>query len=340
VKKASRNLLRLLVSATALACLLLQVDLRETAAALRSADILLLVAAAACYGIGLAIRACRWWILVRSLDPEVGYLRLLKLYFIGQFFSSFLPSSFGGDVVRALEFGQDTESTAAAGTVFLDRMIGLMVLFVGGLAALPFQAARMGVGLTTLLLIVMAAGLGTGALVLESRLLRRLGARLPGALSLAGEGWLARVYSAVTGCGWRAVSTAAALSAVFVGLNILLFWLCGRALGIGLEPPYYAAVVPLVGVSGLVPSVGGWGVREMVTTAVLTPAGVPAGVAAALGVVMGVIPVVVALPGGLSYALEASRGLLARQRSGVSGPGAAGEDESGRPNSCGGDGLR
>jgi uncharacterized membrane protein YbhN (UPF0104 family) len=314
MKRNWMNVVRVLISAGALAFLFWKIGLGETLAVLRRADLRYLLAAFLLFVLSLVIRACRWLVLLRSLDPSISFGHLLRLYFVGQFFSSFLPSQFGGDVVRALELAQDTNSSAAVGTVLLDRMTGLLVLLAMGLAVLPFHAARMEPWLVGLLLAVTGGGLAVGALVLEGRFLRRLTRRLPAAVSLAGQGPLAKVYAALTGCGSRAVSSAFGISVVFNVVNILINWLCGQAVGAGIGLGYFFAVTPLLSVSGFIPSVGGWGVREMVSTAIFASTGTRANVSAALGVSLGGISLSAGLIGGLLYGWGALRGLQARHK--------------------------
>jgi uncharacterized membrane protein YbhN (UPF0104 family) len=307
MKRRWLNVLRVLISVGALAFLFWNIGLGATLAVLRQADVRYLLAAFVLFVLSLIIRAYRWLVLIRSLDPNVRFGRLLRLYFVGQFFNAVLPSSFGGDVVRALELTQDTDTSAAIGTVLLDRMTGLLVLFVMGLAALPFHAARMERWLMGLLLGVAGGGLVVGALVLEGRLLRRLTGRLPAALSLAGQGPLAKVYAAVTGCGWRAVMGALGVSVVFNLVNVAINWLCGQAVGAGVGLGYFFAVTPLISVSGLIPSIGGWGVREAVSTALFVPTGAGANVAAALGMAVGGVTLAAGLAGGSVYLIEGAR---------------------------------
>jgi len=314
-KKTWLNVLRIVISVGALAFLFWRIGFGETLAVLRRADLRYLALALALYVCGLLVRAFRWSTLLGGLGAGVPFGRLVRLYFIGQFFSSFLPTQFGGDVVRAAELTQDTHSSAAIGTVLLDRMTGLMVLFVMGLIALPFQVGRMPPWLAAVLLAVTVGGLIVGALVLEGRLLRRLTKRLPMRLSLAGEGPLAKVYSAVTGCGWRAVLGAFATSVVFNLLNVVINWLCGQTVGLGIGLPYFLAVTPLIAVGGLIPSVGGWGVRETVSTAVFGPAGADANAAAAMGVALGGVGLLTGLMGGVVYAVEALCQLRRQPRS-------------------------
>jgi len=309
MKKRWMSVLRVLISAGALAFLFWKIGLGKTLAALRQADLRYLLGAFLLFVLSLAIRAYRWLVLLRSLDPHVPFGRLLRLYFVGQFFSSFLPSQFGGDVVRALELAQDTDPSAAVGTVLLDRMSGLLMLFVMGLAALPFQVNRMEPWLVGLLLAVAGGGLVAGVLILEGRLLRRLTGRLPATLSLAGQGPLAKVYAAVTGCGWRAVLGAFGVSVVFNIVNVFINWLCGQALRAGVSLGYFFAVTPLLSVSGLIPSIGGWGIREAVSTAVFAPTGAGENIAAALGMALGGVALTTGLVGGALYGVEGLRGL-------------------------------
>lgn len=302
MKRRLLNILRVLISVGALGFLFWRIDPGKTLSELRQADLRYLLAAFLLFVLSLFIRAYRWLVLVRGLDPAVPFGRLLRLYFVGQFFSSFLPSQYGGDAVRALELTQDTDPSAAIGTVVLDRMTGLMMLSVMGLAVLPFQVARMERWLVWLLIGVVGGVLAGGTLILEGRLLRRLTARLPFGLSLAGQGALAKVYAAVTGCGWRAVLSAFGVSVVFNLVNVIVNWLCGQAMRTGISLGYFLAITTLFSVSGLIPSIGGWGVREAVSTAVFASVGQEK--AAAVGIALGLVMLAAGLVGGVVYLVE------------------------------------
>jgi uncharacterized membrane protein YbhN (UPF0104 family) len=314
VSKRRLNILRVLISAGALAFLFWRVaNPDETLSVLRQADLRFLLGGLLLFVLSLVIRAYRWLILLRGLGLQVSYGRLVRLYFVGQFFSSFLPTQFGGDVMRALELTEDTESPAAVGTVLLDRMTGLLVLLLMGLVALPFVASQMEPWLIWLLIGVAVAGLVGGGLVLEGRLLRRATAWLPGGLSLAGQGSLAQVYAAVTGCGWEAVTGAFAVSVGFNLINILINVFCGQAVELGADIGYYFIATPLLSVSGMIPSISGWGVREAVSTAVFAPIGAGADVTTALGISLGGIALATGLVGGVVYGSDRLRVLITRR---------------------------
>lgn len=310
MKKLWPNVLRILISVGVLFFLFWKVvGLDETLDVLLQVDLYYLLTAFLLFLLGIGVRAYRWLVLLRGLDPMIPFGRLLRLYFIGAFFNAFLPTSFGGDVVRALELTQDTNSSAAIGTVLLDRMTGLLVLFVMGLIVLPFHVASMELWLVWLLLVVAGGGLIVGGLVLEGRFLRRLTRRLPAPFSLAGQGALAEVYAAVTGCGQQAVLSAFAVSVAFNVINVLVNWLCGQAMGAEVDLGYFIVVTPLLSVSGLIPSIGGWGIREAVSTAVFAPAGMSTNVAAAFGVALNGISLAAGIIGGILYGIEGLRGL-------------------------------
>ena len=314
MKKRGMNVLRVLVSAGALAFLFWKIGLGETLAVLRRADLCYLLAAFLLFVISLVIRTCRWFVLLRGLALGVPFGRLVHLYFVGAFFNAFLPTGFGGDVVRALELSGDTNTSAAVGTVLLDRMSGLLVLFAMGLIALPFTFTRLEPWLVGLLVGIAGGGLLAGALVLEGSFLRRITGRLPSVLSLRGEGFLAQVYAAVTGCGRRAVLEALGVSLVFNVVNVLVNWLCGLAVGIPQGPGFYFIVTPLISVTLLVPiSISGLGVRDWVAVALFGSVGVNANTAAAMSLSIYLVSAAAGLVGGALYGIEGLRGLQERE---------------------------
>jgi uncharacterized protein (TIRG00374 family) len=314
MQKRWLNVLRVLISVGALGFLLWKIGLGETWEVLRVADLRLLAVAFILYLLSLVIRAWRWAVLLQALELHVPFGRLVHLYFVGQFFSTFLPSGFGGDVVRALELTQDTPTPAAVGTVFVDRMTGLLVLLVMGLGALPFSASRLTPWLIWLLIAVAGAGLLAGALLLEGRLLRRITAWLPGPLSLTGSGLLGRIYAAISGCGRRAVGQALAISLLFNLINVLINFLCGRAVGINLGPGYFLITAPLIAISLMIPiSVGGVGVRDWVVVALFEPAGVSGNTAAGMSLSLYAVSAAAGLVGGLLYGIGGLRGMGRKQ---------------------------
>jgi glycosyltransferase 2 family protein len=256
------TVLKIGVTLLGLGVVLARFDVTAVAAALSQVQPGWLLASFLLVNASLVLRAFRWLRLVRGLGLKISFGRLVALYFVGSFFNAFLPSGFGGDVVRVVEAAQDAPAGAAAGTVIVDRLTGLLTLFLLALLALPFRPAAFPASLAQTILLVSLAGLLGGLVLLEGSWLRRVGRRLPGPFTTAGEGFVAQAVRAVAECGRRAVGEATAVSILF-NLMQAAWWACtGRALGLELPFITYLLVVPLFALLLLLPSIGGLGVRE------------------------------------------------------------------------------
>jgi glycosyltransferase 2 family protein len=78
----------------------------------------------------------KWHILLLSKKLNVGFMKLLGLYYVGKFFNLFLPTGMGGDIVRVYELGKITKTNSESlASVFLERFTGMVVLTVVSLLA-------------------------------------------------------------------------------------------------------------------------------------------------------------------------------------------------------------
>jgi uncharacterized membrane protein YbhN (UPF0104 family) len=255
----------------------------------------------------LVLRAYRWLLLLRGLNVSISFGRLVELYFVGNFFNAFLPSGFGGDAVRIMEVARDVPANVAAGTVIVDRLTGLLMLFVMALVGLPFRPADFPQELFLLITAVSVAGLIGGVILLEGSLLRRLGGWLPAKLSPVGNGPIARLLEAVQGCGKRAILGALAVSTIFNLILVSWWYLCGLAIGLEVSFFYHLLVVPILSVALLVPSVSGLGVREYLAPLVYAGAGVGEASAVALSLLVFAILRVSSLLGAPVYIVSTLR---------------------------------
>ncbi len=102
-----------------------------------------LAAAQVFIGAGLILTFYRWQVLLRAQEIRYSVAEAFRLGFIGFFFNQFVPGATGGDVLKAYYVAVDHAERRAAGvtTVFLDRVIGLLVLIsiAGAALALNWQ---------------------------------------------------------------------------------------------------------------------------------------------------------------------------------------------------------
>ncbi|MDA0831700.1 MAG: lysylphosphatidylglycerol synthase transmembrane domain-containing protein [Planctomycetota bacterium] len=90
-------------------------------------------------GISLLLTFVRWWLLIWGLDFDVKLYSAVRIGFVGYLSNYVGPGSAGGDLVKAaiVAKGQTSRRAVVAATVLLDRILGLLALFiVGGLASL------------------------------------------------------------------------------------------------------------------------------------------------------------------------------------------------------------
>ena len=311
------NLARILISVALLAWVLSRAGLAQLAAAARAADLRLYLLAVGLAAAGIFMRAARWLALLRAVGARVPGRRAVYLYFVGAFFNTFLPTGFGGDVVRVLEIGEGATSEQAAGTALVDRLTGFIMLFVLALGALPWSYALLPGNLALLIGLLALAVLGGSALLFEGRLIRRLTAWLPRAISPAGDAWIGKTYAVITACGWRGIGAALGWSLAFNLLLILSNVLVARALGLAVSPWVFFAFVPVTSAALLVPiSISGLGVREGLYVLLFGQVGVaqPQAVALSLGVYA--LDVAMGLIGG---ALYLGAGVLGLRKTGTQG---------------------
>src|SRR5690242_17865625 len=94
------NLARIVISTALLIWVLSRAGLAQLAETARGADLRLYALALLLAVVGIFIRAARWLGLLRAVGATVSARRAVYLYFVGAFFNTFLPTGFGGDVVR------------------------------------------------------------------------------------------------------------------------------------------------------------------------------------------------------------------------------------------------
>ena len=278
MKKHMGTILRLGITVLGLYFAAQQIDFAEMGAMLSKTRWGWVFAGFMLVNVSMFVRAWRWSQLLNGLGVTVKFGRLVELYFVGNFFNAFLPSGFGGDVVRVVEVAQDVSTDVASGTVFLDRFTGLLVLFGMGLVALPLRPSEFPDSWAVAIGLVCVIGLMGGAVLLDGRLVRWFGTSLfgrylPNALSPVGDGALAKFLAAVSGCGLKAVWRAIGISVLFDGLLVAWWTAATYALESPVPFTYNLLVVPIQAVALLVPSVGGLGVRETLAPALYAGAG-------------------------------------------------------------------
>ncbi len=264
--------------------------------------------------LGTLVRGRRWQALVSGLGHPFSAWRATELFLVGTFFNQFLPTGIGGDLVRALAAARDgLGKTRAFSSVLVDRALGLLPMLAIGLFALPSAWDHIEPRLRLPMLLIGSAGLaGLLSLLWIDRAAARVRRLLPRLLPSSLHGPLDRLIASVTEYDRASLARALAWGTVFAGLLIGTNAALGRAVGI--DRPgllHWAIVVPLVAMSTIMPSIGGWGVREALYASLLAS---QSEAAVALSVLFGLLNVLLAAVGGVLTVMGESVGLPSLSR--------------------------
>jgi uncharacterized protein (TIRG00374 family) len=94
--------------------------------------------------LGIVATALRWWRLLDAAGCRARFFDAVRLSFIGFFFNIVVPGLTGGDLVKAVLIARShpERRAAAALSVLVDRLIGVLVLVAMGAVAIVLQGER------------------------------------------------------------------------------------------------------------------------------------------------------------------------------------------------------
>jgi uncharacterized membrane protein YbhN (UPF0104 family) len=296
---------RWLGSSALVALLICRIDWHQVGSAFAGLDVRLWLGALLLYLLTQAVSAWRWQVLGRVIGLQGSWGRYFAFYFIGMFFNLVLPTSVGGDVVRAWYLARQPgpvppfgKRTAAFLSVLADRVNGLAVLIVVACVATLVCPLSLPLWMTATVAGTGAATLaGVGVLPLLPWLaalgpVQRASPRLRNILEAASLYWSTR--------GPMLLVTFLSLL-VQLG-NVVLAWLVGEGLGLPVPPLYYGILVPLVSLLTLLPiSLNGMGLREAGTVLLLAPLGISPASAVTLSLLIFAVYTAASLGGGFVY---------------------------------------
>jgi len=295
-----------------LSWLITQTDLSRVLSLIAEADRGNLALAIIAYLASVVVVAYRWETLLESRGIPLTLSRATGLYFIGNFFSNFLPTSIGGDAVRAYSAGTDLGKRADAfASVFIERFMGLFAIVSMALLGFLLIAQELEhtyiVPATVVLYLLMLAA-------------------FPILFGRWGIEWLKPRYRHVTvfdlgrktarlhdvlyqyGSHRRALAANFALSVLYQGVIVVMNILVARALGLPIHPMYFVVFVPIIGTISMFPfSINALGIREGGYVLLFAQIDRPDSEALALSLILYGITVLSSMPGGLLFALQAER---------------------------------
>lgn len=310
---------KVLISAALIVFVLSKVDLASAQARLLDVAPAMLAAAVGVFLLQYVACGLRWRAVLEPLGARIPFLRVLRLFYVGNFFHQTLPASVGGDAVRTyLVYRDGATLRAAIHAIMLERVATVAALvFLVALVQPVFQA-RVG----------EAAGGWLGPVAAVGALAVIAGIALISRLDRVPQTWRrGRIMAALANLAvdTRAIFFSPGSAARVIGFaglghaNLALgVFVLARGLGLDVDLiDCIALFLPVLLITALPISIAGWGVREGGMVYAFGLIGVAPADALVLSVLYGFFTLVLALPGGLVWLAggrstrEVSRGLAA-----------------------------
>lgn len=228
------------------------------------------------------IFVARWLLLLRVQSVNIGYWAAFRLHLLGVFYNNCLPTSVGGDLLRAWYVTTHTDKKLeAALSVFVDRVIGLTGLIIMAFCCYWFipagqegQELSFGLDLRFLQRLTEHGStigvLGAGVVIVLLAFIstargRNLVKGWSGALRKRAVLVMQKIHKAM-GIYWRkkpALALAMLLSFCCQATFIVGMWLVGQEIGIDVHIKYYFVFFPVAWLLGALPiSIGALGIWE------------------------------------------------------------------------------
>jgi uncharacterized protein (TIRG00374 family) len=279
-------------------------------ASLTSASPFWLVLAFITLILGKIITSYRWQVLLRAQEIDIPLRFLIGSVFVGQFFNSFLPTTIGGDAMRAYDTAAlSKDSTKSVVSVIADRMIGVFALaLLAILALLVGWAGNQDVSfyVVPVLLVFLLCSAGV-LLVFNERLYNVMDRLLNSTRMIKVARLLEEAHHSFQMLKEAPrILFVAFLASLLLQINVILFYyLIGLSLNLGVSFLYFAMIVPVALVVLLVPfSINGIGIREGIFVYLLTGLGVENKDAIALSWISFGLMLTQGIIGGIIFALR------------------------------------
>jgi glycosyltransferase 2 family protein len=296
--------LKVLLSSALIVYVATRVDLGLLLVQLRTIHLGQLALAGGVFLVQIVIGAVRWRSIILFMGAKVALLRTVRIYYIGVFFNMCTPGGLLGDAVRIWHAHRAGLTLPfAIGSVILDRIAVVLSLILATTLLQYFLPAAVrsrfqivgSLDLLSLLAIISIAGVGV--LIWLDKLPASLQSRMPIAglltLSLSAR----RIF--LNPAALASVLLLAVTSQAFVCLAI---YTLARSLDIGIGLLDCMILMPPVILLSLLPvSIGGWGVRESVMVFVLGLIGIASEQALLLSVLLGLAGMAISLPGWILW---------------------------------------
>ena len=280
LKKIATLVLKLAVSVALIYYILSKTNLLQIWISIKSANPYLLFLSFLLHAIGYYASAYRWQVLLAAHNMHIPVSYLVESYAVGMYFNNILPSTIGGDVVRAYDtWRYGYPKGKAIAVVLVERFLGLFALIIFAvvvvLLASDITQKIPNIRLWIALLFIIMLSI-TFAIFSNQNLAKKAGLifNLPGLRIIKNKvNKFADAFKEFRGKN-KVLAIALGLS-FLLQINVIIhYYLISEALGMEISLIKYMFVIPIAIFIMMIPvSVNAIGIRENIYAFFLTTYG-------------------------------------------------------------------
>lgn len=268
MKKSISVVLKVLVSIFFITLLLwlMRGNIKQISVLLKSTKIWLFCIGFLLYFIAAILGAYRLKKVLTVQDIHLPLKDVARLTLIGLFFTNFMPTAVGGDIVKAYYMVKMTNKKLESFTsIFVDRLIGLFSFISLAAIALIFYGNNIENRLVVWMVFAMlVASLLAITVLLNKNIAKRLRFIVTTLRFVKLDAKLKRVYEAITSYrhhGKIAIQSFC-ISVSCQIMTIFTIYLLAKSISVNVSPMVLFLVVPIITVASMLPSLNGLGIRE------------------------------------------------------------------------------
>ena len=214
---------------------------------------------------GMIAIALRLRSVIQVHDTKLSVATAYYVNLIALFFNNFLPSSVGGEMMKAYYLYKDSKgSVSVFSAVVVDRLFGLITMLLISISTIFFQSAQGSHKIMGTIVMLSAATVALAIFIFNKKIVDTLcQIHIPLLPAIFIEK-IKDIYRAMYEYREHKGIFARCIGLTVVGqmAYILVNYLLARSLAIDIPLPFFFFFVPILLLMGVAPSVNGIGVRE------------------------------------------------------------------------------
>ncbi len=315
-RRSRAFLLRLAFGVVSLVILVALLNPAEIITDLRKANLHDVAAGFGVCLLGLVARTYKWMQILKRMDIQVPFWRLLEVYTISYWFSTFLPGSLGGDVYKVYDVARATDKKIRpAMAVAIERLTGVLSLLTVTTVALLIYGRDLPLPAWLMPLLISGAVAATVALLSGLLLFEPIWKAVNRIIPWTG-GLIQAEKVAQFGDVNRELRRNHRLfiEAWVIGIGVQLlvlfaYYLMARAVNPGVSIYFFFTLYPLVEIASMIPiSINGMGIREGLTVYAMQVYAVSPSLALSMGILFRLVAIALGMLGGILLVMRRSGG--------------------------------